>query len=342
MTYDQPDESDISEDGRSLTYHLNRTTESERRVVIRVGASGATGSLSGFEEMTYDQVVFDRGCFEDPTWRLSSTTIMASSGTLRAASNAVSARVTMRADGSFTIDAISPKEHRTYAVRNSWESYDVIIDDDYCQRKDSREMGGPYEADVAGVLHAIITGNAAPGATQLVGWSSGSVGSKARRGAVPASSDVLEIYPLVPEKKDADAPPVETELVKGELMPRYVLRGTDQSGKSSKPLSPLLANDGLAPITQGVEWRVTWNLTRRGPKCSATRDALEFTRQMRDRAINAAESDEREARLLQGEGSAIEAERSRLTERAKSLRESADALTGELQALEQELANCPA
>lgn len=342
MTYDQPDENDISEDGISLTYHLNRTTQSERRVVFRVGASGATAQLSGFEDQFYDQVNFSRGCNADTTWRFSSTTITASSGTLRPASTQASARVTMGADGAFKIDAISPKEHRTYATRNSWRAYDVIIADDYCQRRDSREMGGPFETDAEGMLHAIISGKAAPGATQLVGWSSGSVGNgKPRRGRVPVNEGIMQIYPKIPDQKDPDAPPVETELVTGELMPRYVLRGTDQSGTGSKPISPLLATDGLAPLTQGVEWRVTWNLTRRGPKCSATRDAYEFTKQMRERAINAAESDEREARLLQGEGSAIEAERSRLTERAKSLRESADALTKELQALEQELAKCP-
>lgn len=357
FVYDEPDGRTDDEDGQGFVFHFNRSTAEERFAVIKLRGGRVTAWISGDLEGRYDQTTYRWGCGEDDTPRRYSSTTMRSLGSIGTANGAVPVRVTVGADGRYRIEATSPHERRRYPyVQNTTQEFRVEIPGDPpvdCQDAKLHELGGPYETDTPGMLHAILSGQAAPGATQLIGWTSGSRGIKSRippRATDPTPEEIERIRndddlvaPLVSPKREAPArpqdpdptPPLDME-VGSDGLGRILLRGDDQSGQGPKPAS---IGGLIAPLTQGSWWRVTWHLTRR-PDCRSGQEAIDAMKAMRDRQLQAAEATESDRAQLTGAGEAVEAERARLDARARSLRDLANNLTLDLAMQETELAGC--
>lgn len=357
FVYDEPDERTDDADGQGFTFHFNRSIAEERYAVIKLQGGRVTAWISGDLQGKYDQTTYRWSCGGDDTPRRYSSTTMRSLGSIGTADGAVPVRVTVGPDGRYRIEATSPHERRRYpSVQNTTQEFRVEIPGDPpldCQDAKVHELGGPYETDTPGMLRAILSGQAAPGATALIGWTSGSRGIKSRRpprASDPTPEEIEQIRneddllaPLVPPRPKAPAqrpdpdptPPFEVEPGPDGLG-RILLRGEDQSGQGPKPAS---IGGLLAPLTQGSWWRVTWHLTKR-PECRTVQEAVDAMKAMRERQLRAAEATEADRAALTGDSEAVVAERARLDARAKALREFAESLALDIAVEESELAGC--
>lgn len=357
FVYDEPDERTDDEDGLGFVFHFNRSIAEERFAVIKLRGGRVTAWISGDLEGKYDQTTYRWSCGGDDTPRRYSSTTMRSLGGIGTANGAVPVRVTLGPDGRYRIEATSPPERRRYPyVQNTTQEFRVEIPGDPpvdCQDAKLHELGGPYETETPGMLHAILSGQATPGATALIGWTSGSRGIKSRRpprATDPTPDEIARIRndddllaPLVPptpttpaRPQDPDpTPPFEVEAGPDGLG-RILLRGEDQSGQGPKPAS---LGGLIAPLTQGGWWRVTWHLTKR-PECRTVQEAVDAMKAMRDRQLRAAEATEADRAALTGDSEAVVAERARLDARATALRGFAESLALDIAVEESELAGC--